>query len=95
MIIYTETIEKMETQLNVWNAQIKLLEAKIDNAGADFKLQHSSEMNQLREKQHTATEKIKEMKKSTNEAWDQVKSTADKIWGDLKTGIANAHTNII
>lgn len=95
MINYTDTIDKMETQLNVWGAQIKLLEAKIENSGTDFKLKHASEMNQLRAKQHTATEKIKEMKKSTNEAWDQVKATADKLWDDLKTGIANAHTNII
>ena len=87
-------IEKMEAQLNEWGAQIKLLEAKIENTGADIKLQRAGELNELRAKQRAAKDKLKEMKASTGEAWGQVKSTADKIWDDLKAGIAQAHSNI-
>lgn len=94
MSIYTATIEKMEAELNVWDAQINLLEAKIENAGSDIKLQSAGELNELRAKQRAATENLKEMKKATNEAWGQVKGTADKIWDDLKTGIAKAHASI-
>lgn len=94
MSIYTATIEKMESELNVWDAQIKLLEAKIENKGSGIKLQSAVELNELRAKQRVAAEKLKEMKKATNEAWDQVKETADKIWDDLKTGIAKAHASI-
>lgn len=94
MSINAATIEKMETQLNEWNAQIKLIEAKIDNTGSDIKLKSTGELNELRAKQRAATEKLKEMKKSTDEAWEQVKVTADKVWDDLKTGINKAHSSI-
>lgn len=94
MSIYSATIQKMETQLNAWNAQISLLEAKIKNAGSDIKFQRVSELNQLHTKQRVAAEKLKEMKKSTSESWEQVKGAADKIWDDLKTGIAKAHSRL-
>lgn len=94
MSISAALIEKMETQLNVWGEEIKLLEAKIENAGSDIKLQRAAELNELRAKQRAAKEKLAEMKKATNDAWDQVKGTADKIWDDLKTGIAKAHSGI-
>lgn len=94
MSIYTSTIEKMETELNVWDAQINFLEEKIENAGSDIKLQSAGELNELRAQQRAATEKLKDMKKAANEARDHVKGTADKIWDDLKAGIAKAHASI-
>jgi hypothetical protein len=33
--------QKMSAQLKEWNAQINLLEAKIENAGADMKVKSS------------------------------------------------------
>ena len=90
MGIYTATIDKMETQLNEWGAEIKILEAKIENAGSGIKLQRARELNDLRIKQRAAAEKLKEMKNATDEGWEQVKGMADKIWDDLKTGITNA-----
>ena len=94
MNINATTIEKMETQLNEWGAQIKLLEAKIENTGSDIKLKRNDELEELHKKQHAAKEKLKEMKHTTNETWGQVKDTADKVWGDLKAGIAKARSNM-
>jgi archaellum component FlaC len=93
MGIYTATIDKMEAQLNVWGEEIKLLEAKIENAGSGIKLQRSRELNELRSKQRAAAEKLKEMKNATDDVWEQIKETADKIWHDLKADITNAHSN--
>lgn len=33
-----------------------------------------------------------ELEKASGEAWEQVKETADKIWDDLKAGVADAHS---
>jgi hypothetical protein len=41
--------------------------------------------------QHAALDKMKELETASSEAWDQVKKTADKVWDDLKTGVADAH----
>ena len=93
MGIYAADIEKMEAQLNLWSAQIKLLEAKIESAHSNIKLQRAREVNDLRRKHRLAVEKLSEMKSATNNAWEQVKAAADKMWDDLKTGIANAHAD--
>lgn len=84
--------QKMAAQLKEWSAQIDLLEAKAENAGADIKVKHAKAIHELRAKQRAASEKMQELGKASGAAWDQVKGTADKIWDDLKTGIADAHS---
>lgn len=84
--------QKMEAQLKEWGAQINLLEAKAENAGADMKVMRAKQLHELRAKQRAASEKMQELGKASGEAWEQVKETADKIWADLKSGIADAHS---
>ncbi|MHB1299569.1 MAG: sll1863 family stress response protein [Burkholderiales bacterium] len=84
--------QKMAAQLKEWSAQIDLLEAKMENAGADMKVRRAKELHELRAKQHAASEKMKELGKASGEAWLQVKETADKIWEDLKAGVIEAHS---
>lgn len=83
--------QKRAAQLKEWGAQINLLEAKLENAGADLKVKRAEQIKELRAKQHAATEKMQELGKASGEAWEQVKVTADKIWDDLKSGVADAH----
>jgi archaellum component FlaC len=82
--------QKMAAQLKEWDAQIKLLEAKVENAGADIKVMRARQLHELHAKQRAASEKMEELEKASGEAWEQVKVTADKIWDDLKAGIADA-----
>lgn len=84
--------QKMAAQLKEWGAQINLLEARIENAGADMKIKRAGILHELREKQCAAFEKMVELEKAGGEAWEQAKETADKIWDDLKNGIADAHS---
>jgi uncharacterized protein (DUF111 family) len=83
--------QKKAAQLKQWSAQINLLEAKVKNARADMKIKRAEELHQLRVKQRAAFEKMKELGKTSGEAWEQVKETADKIWRELKTGVVDAH----
>ena len=84
--------QKMSAQLKEWGAQIDLLEAKMENVGADMRIKRAEELQELLAKQHAASEKIKELGKASGEAWEQVKITADKIWDDLKVGVTEAHS---
>lgn len=84
--------QKMAAQLEEWDAQIDLLEAKVRNVAADMRLKRADELQELRAKQHTAATKMKELEISGGEAWEQVKETADLIWADLKDGVAAAHS---
>lgn len=82
---------KMAAQLKEWGAQINLLEAKVENAGADARIKGAEELDSLRAKQRAASATMKELEKAGSEAWGQLKETADKVWADLKTGVADAH----
>ena len=84
--------QKMAAQLKEWGAQINLIEAKVENAGADMKLKHAEELDKLRARQRAASAKMRELEKASGEAWEQIRQTADKIWDDLKTGVADAHS---
>ena len=84
--------QKMAAQLKEWTAQIDLLEAKVENAGAGMAVKRAETLHVLRAKQRAAAEKMLELEKSSGEAWGKVKETADKIWEDLKAGIADAHS---
>jgi hypothetical protein len=84
--------QKLGTQLKEWSAQITLLEAKAANAAADVKVKAAEELHELRAKQRAASMKMKELGKAGGEAWEQVKESADKIWAELKTGVANAQS---
>jgi len=85
--------QKRAAQLKEWSAQINLLEAKVENAEADLKVKYSTELVELRSRQRAASEKMKELAKASGEAWVQVKETSDKIWDDLKAGLAQAQAS--
>lgn len=83
--------QKMGAQLKEWSAQINLLEAKMDNVGAEMRVKRAEQLHELRDKQKAAAVKMHELGKSTGEAWDQMTQTADKMWDDLRAGLADAH----
>ena len=83
--------QKMAAQLKEWGAQINLLEAKVEHAGADARIKGSEQLDSLRAKQRMASATMEELEKAGSEAWGQVKEGADKVWADLKAGVADAH----
>jgi len=83
--------QKMSAQLKEWGAQINLLETKVESAGSAMKVKRASEILELRIKQRAAFGKMRELEIASGEAWVQIKETADKIWDDLRTGVAATH----
>ena len=84
--------QKKAAQLKEWGAQINLMEAKLENAGANMQVKRAEQIKALRAQQQAASEKMKELGKASGDAWEQVKVTADKVWDDLKSGVADAHS---
>lgn len=92
MELHKEYQQKMGAQLKEWSAQINLLEAKMDNVAAEMKIMRAEDIHALRAKQHAAADQMKELGRSTGEAWEQVKLAADKMWGDFKNGLSDAQS---
>lgn len=92
MQLHKEYKEKMDALLNEWSAQVNLLEARIDSFTADMKIIRAEEIQALRAKHHSVSEKMKELSKASGEAWEQLRLTADKMWDELKHGLSEAQS---
>ncbi len=92
MKLHNAYTEKMDAQMKEWGAQVQLLEAKMDNVSADLKVRRMEELHALRAQQHAAAEKMRELGKASGAAWEDMKNTADKLWDDLKSGLADAQS---
>lgn len=83
-------IDTLAAELHEWSDQLDLLSAKTQKSVGMAKLKYVQELNALRAKHATANDKMQELKLSSSEAWETVKATADKIWDDLRRGLASA-----
>jgi hypothetical protein len=85
-----EYINSLAAELKDWSAQIDLLTAKTENAAAHVRGKYIQELNDLHGKQQKAAEKMEELEEAGGDAWESVKVAADKIWDDLRLGLADA-----
>ena len=82
--------EKLDAQLNEWNAQITLLRAKAKNAKADARVDYYKTIEALEQKQDKAKTKLLELQAAGDEAWEAVKTGAEKAWAEVKTAYHDA-----
>lgn len=86
--------EKIDAQLNEWNAQIALLKARADKARADAKIEYYKTIETLQHKQDEARTKLRELKTSGDEVWEDLKTGAEKVWDDVKTAFHAAASKL-
>lgn len=84
-----EYIQSLAAELKEWSAQIDLLHAKAEGAAVDMKIKYAEEIEALRAKKQAASEKIQELEDASGDAWETVKETADKVWDELRAGLAS------
>jgi len=84
--------KRMAAQLKEWTAQINLLEARLDKLGGDMRVKGAGELHELRARQRAAGETMKELGKSTGEAWEKAKETADKMWDDFNASLTETQS---
>ena len=82
--------EKLDAQLEEWNAQIALLKARADKAKAEAKIEYNKTVEALQHRQDEARVKLHELKASGDEAWDDLKTGAEKAWAELKSAFHEA-----
>jgi hypothetical protein len=85
-----EYIESLAAELKVWSAQIDLITAKAEQTAGMAKLKYVQELNKIRSHQQAAAMKMRELEDASDDAWDKAKETADKVWDDMRTGLASA-----
>jgi hypothetical protein len=82
--------EKLDAQLEEWNAQIALLKARADKAKAKAKVEYHETIEALQHRQDEARTKLHELKTSSDEAWEDLKTGAEKVWDEVKAAFHSA-----
>jgi len=82
--------EKLDAQLEEWNAQIALLKAKADKAKAEAKVEYYKTIENLQHRQDEARAKLHELKTAGDEAWEDLKTGAEKAWDEVKAAFHSA-----
>ena len=82
--------EKIDAQLEEWNAQIALLKARADKAKAEAKIEYNETIETLQRRRDEAKAKLHELKAAGDEAWEDLKTGAEKAWAEVKTAFHEA-----
>jgi len=76
--------QKLDAQLDEWNAQIDLLKARADKAEAEAKIEYYKTIDTLQHKQAEVRTKLHELKTAGDEAWEDLKTGAGKAWAEVE-----------
>ena len=82
--------EKLNAQLEEWNAQIALFKARADKAKAGAKIDYYKTIETLQYKQDEVGKKLHELKTAGDEAWEDLKKGAEKAWDEVKASFHSA-----
>jgi uncharacterized coiled-coil DUF342 family protein len=82
--------QKLEAQLDEWNAEIAKLKAKADKAEAEIRIAYNQQIEDLRTKEDAMRQKLNELKNSSESAWQDLKSGIDRAWSSLSDSIKSA-----
>ena len=82
--------EKLDAQLDEWNAQIALLKAKADKGKAEAKIEYYKTIDAVQHRQGEARTKLHELKTAGDEAWEDLKTGVEKAWAEVKAAFHSA-----
>ncbi len=82
--------QKIQSQLDEWNAEIDKLKAKADSAGADAQLEYNQQIKEIRDRQDTVKQKLNELEESSEGAWEEVKTGMDEAMDALDKSLKSA-----
>jgi multidrug resistance efflux pump len=82
-------IAKMSARLKILNADIKKLEAKANLVKIDAKANYRKQVKDIKNKRDEAQKKIKQIQKSSEEAWVELKTGFEKSWNTLSDSVKN------
>jgi len=82
--------QKLQAQLNEWNAEIDKLQARADQSTSNVKIEYYRQIEDLRAKQQAAQEKLHELRDAKDDAWEDLKAGTEHAWTTLGEAISKA-----
>ncbi len=84
--------QRLQAQLDEWQAEIDKLKAKAEGAGAETKLEMNRQIEELESKVEDARGKLSELSLASDLAWESLKEGVEMAWESLKSAFNKTST---
>ncbi len=88
----TPITKKLQAKLDEWSAEISKLKAKAEGAGADAELKYNDQIDELKSRQAAASQKLDELRSSSDDAWQDLKAGVENAWSNLEKSVRSAQS---
>lgn len=82
--------EKVKAQIKEMRAQMQMVEARAEKAGADTRIKYQKNMDEWKKRFSDLEKELDEFSKSAEDTWDEIRSGIDTSMNDLRESIENA-----
>lgn len=79
-----EDIVRLETLLTEWDAQFEELKDKAVKAKAQTRAEYQKQLQAIADKRVAISDKLKDLRRHTGEAWSDLKSAIENTWDDMR-----------
>jgi len=76
-------LRKLEDELSEWDDKIKMLEAQLEKATPDDKVEYIDNIERLKTKQKLARKKHEELERAHESVWEGMRDSIDSIFDDM------------
>lgn len=75
--------EKLEAQLQEWDARLDLIKAKAKGLQAEAKIEYESQLAALEQNRDEAQAKLADLRQRGEAAWEDLKEGTERAWGEF------------
>lgn len=86
--------QKMQAQLDEWEAEVDSFKAKASGASADTQLELIKKINALKGKIEQGKAKLAEVAEASDDAWESIKGGVDSAMDSLKAAVNDAKAKL-
>jgi hypothetical protein len=86
--------EKIDRQIQEWGEEIEKLRQRAEAAGEGARTKLKKQVDELKELQETAMQKLSKMRKTGGEAWGDLHAGAEQALGELRKGYEAAASKL-
>ena len=83
MSVRKDYLHKLDVELNEWEDKIKKLEAQVEKATPEEKVEYIDHIERLKTKQKLARNKHEELEKAHESVWEGLRDGIDSIFDDM------------
>ncbi len=88
-----EYVKKLKTQLDQWNAEVTMWEAKAQGAQASVKQEYEKQLKALHGRRDEAMVQLKLVQNASTEAWRDMMRGADQAWKSMHDAFNQAKSH--